>query len=61
MAKLLRFGVRGKILDILISIYKIVKSKVHAREPQYSTVAAIPWWLQSTSAEVGIVLFSEIL
>ena len=26
--KLLRFGVRGKISDILISIYKNVKSKV---------------------------------
>ena len=25
----------------------------HTREPLYSTVAAIAWWLQSTSAEVG--------
>ena len=37
---------------IVLMMKLVAKKKLmyHAREPLYSTVAAIAWWLQSTSA-----------
>ena len=38
---------------LLLYLITFFQGQVHAREPLYSTVAAIAWWLQSTSAEAG--------